>query len=166
MVILAILGCAFAAPSELVAPEPVEDTPEVSAAKAEFAAAYAAQVAAVEAGVLPEVINPVGAPESVVDIDEVAEAKAEFNAVLKAAGDNSVIEVGEYKAVAPLTYAAGIAHPLTYAAGVAPLTYAAGVVPAAVAPLTYAHVAPAVAPLAPLGYAHHPFGFAHAGLVL
>merc|ERR1711872_603636 len=122
LVILAILGCAFAAPSELVAPEPVEDTAEVAAAKAEFATAYAAQIAAVEAGVLPEVVNPAGAPESVVDTDEVAEAKAEFNAVLKAAGDDSVVEVAEYKAVAPLTYAAGVA-PLTYTAGVAPLTF-------------------------------------------
>merc|ERR1711862_637362 len=172
----AILGYALAAPSELVAPEPVEDTAEVAAAKAEFAAAYEAQVAAVEAGVLPEVINPVGAPESVVDIDEVAEAKAELNAVLKAAGDDSVIEVGEYKAVAPITYAAGlahplayhaagVAHPLTYTTGVAPLTYsAAGVAaPAAIAPLNYAHIAPVA--VLPQGVVH-PFGFAHAGLVL
>merc|ERR1712243_479212 len=133
LVILAIMGCALGAPSELVAPEPVEDTPEVAAAQAEFAAAYEAQVAAVEEGVLPEVINPAGAPESVVDTDE----------------------VGEAKAVAPITYATGVA----------PLTYPAGVVPAAVAPLTYAHVAPALAPIAPLRLAH-PFGFAHAGLVL
>merc|ERR1719412_1346269 len=160
LVIFAILGCTFAAPSELIAPEPVEDTPEVAAAKEAHAVAYAAAAEAAEAGTLPEVVNPVGAPESVVDTDEVAEAKAEFNAVLKAAGDDSVVEVGEYKAVAPLTYAAGVA-PLTYTAGVAPLTYKTVVGPA-VAPLTYAHL-PAVAPL---GAVHHPFGFAHAGLVL
>merc|ERR1719430_2768270 len=149
LVILAILGCTFAAPSELVAPEPVEDTPEAAAAA--------------EAGTVPEVINPVGAPESVVDTDEVAEAKAEFNAVLKAAGDSGVISVAEYKAVASLTYAAS------------PFAYAHAALAPAVAPLTYAHIAlaPAVAPLAyahgavaPFGFAHHPFGFAHAPLVL
>merc|ERR1712106_166371 len=132
LVILAFLGCTFAAPSELVAPVPVEDTEEVAAAKEAHAIAYAAA----EARTAPEVVNPVGAPLSVVDTDEVAEAKAEFNAVLKAAGDDGVIAVGEYSALSPLSYGAfgGYAHGLS--------------------PFAYSHHAALAPGLAPIAYHH------------
>ncbi|XP_071527018.1 uncharacterized protein [Panulirus ornatus] len=72
-------------PAPLTAPEPVMDTEEVAAAKADFLIAYEAAAAAAAAGTLPEVVVPTGAPESVVDTDEVAAAKAEFQAAYEAA---------------------------------------------------------------------------------
>merc|ERR1739840_68241 len=136
------------------------------------AIAYAAAAAAAEADAVPEVVNPVGAPLSVVDTDEVAEAKAEFNAVLKAAGDDSVVAVGEYSALSPLTYGAHALSPF----GLSPFAYShhAALAPA-VAPIAYHHaaIAPAVAPIAyahhavaPLAVAPHHFAFTHAPLVL
>merc|ERR1739840_12389 len=131
------------------------------------AIAYAAAAAAAEADSVPEVVNPVGAPLSVVDTDEVAEAKAEFNAVLKAAGDDSVVAVGEYSALSPLTYGAHALSPFAYshhaalAPAVAPIAYHHAAIAPAVAPIAYAHHA-----VAPLAVAPHHFAFTHAPLVL
>merc|ERR1719341_1031673 len=83
LVILAVLGCACAAPQALVAPEPVTDT-EVAAAKVAHAAAYAAAAAAAKADAVPEVVNPEGAPAAVEVTEEVAAAKAEFEATFEA----------------------------------------------------------------------------------
>merc|ERR1739842_197579 len=161
LVILAFLGCTFAAPSELVAPLPVVDTEEVAAAKEAHAIAYAAAAAAAEADAVPEVVNQVGAPLSVVDTDEVAEAKAEFNAVLKAAGDDGVVAVGEYSALSPLTYGAHALSPFGLSPAVAPIAYHHAAIAPAVAPIANAHHA-----VAPLTVAPNHFAFAHAPLVL
>merc|ERR1711962_264235 len=153
LVILAMLGCACAAPTDLVAPEPVTDTEEVVAAKAAHAAAFAAAAAAAEAGTVPEVVNPEGAPAAVEDTEEVAAAKADFEASYAAAAaaaeaapdfdlDGAVSRYTGY-----LSTVDGHLSPLytnTYplgAYGYAPLTH----------PLTYAHAA-----VAPLAYAHGP----------
>merc|ERR1712228_641008 len=101
---------------------------------AEHAAAVEAQIAAVEAGELPEVIIPEGAPESVVDTDEVAEAKAEFQAVHNAASAGvTTYAVGQYGF-------AGLPHPLafTHHAALAPVTTYAH--HAALSPLAYGHL--------------------------
>merc|ERR1719369_218293 len=79
LIVLALVGAAWCLPTG-EAPLPVEDTPEVAAAKAEFQVAYDAAAAAAEAGAVPEVVDPVGAPEAVVDTDDVAAAKAAFQA--------------------------------------------------------------------------------------
>merc|ERR1711942_525355 len=107
MVILALLGCACAAPTDLVAPEPVTDTEEVVAAKAAHAAAYAAAAEA--------------APDF--DLD---------GAISRYSGYLSTVD-GHLSPLYTNTYPLGaygyapLTHPLTYAhAPVAPLSYAHG----------------------------------------
>ncbi|CAL4061170.1 unnamed protein product [Meganyctiphanes norvegica] len=71
----------------LAGPEPVQDTPEVAAAKVEFQAAYDAAAAAAAAA--PDARKKrsadLVAPEPVQDTAEVAQAKAEFMAAYEAA---------------------------------------------------------------------------------
>merc|ERR1739838_750123 len=124
-----------------------EDTEEVALAKAEFAAAFEAAAAAIEAGTLPEVIIPEGAPESVVDTEEVAAAKAVFAAVHAAASaPATTYAVGGYG------YAA-FPHHLAFPhhAALAPVAYSHG----ALSPFAYSH-AYAHSALSPPTYAQAP----------
>jgi Insect cuticle protein len=70
------------APLNVALPAPVQDTPEVAAAKA----AHLAAVASAKAGVLPAApVNTLSAPLPVDDTPEVKQAKAEFFAAFNAA---------------------------------------------------------------------------------
>merc|ERR1719402_1877535 len=119
MVILAMLGCACTAPSELVAPEPVMDTEEVAAAKAAHAVAYDAAAAAAEA-----------APDF--DLDGAVSRHTGYLTTVD--GCLSPLYTNTYP-LGAYGYAS-LTHPLTYAhSAFAPVSH----VHAAVAPLTYAH---------------------------
>ena len=137
---------------DLPLPVAVEDTPEVAAAKAEFATAYAAAAAAAAAA--PEVVV---AEEAVAerkrrDADEVAAVAAPAVLPYPYAGAYGVGAglFGGVYAAAPGAIVANIAHAAptyaglpTFAGVAAPLAYAG------VAPLAYAGAAP-VAVAAPL----------------
>jgi len=104
-----------------VAPLPVQDTPEVAAAKADHAAA----VAAAKSGVAPvaPVAPAVALPAPVQDTPEVAAAKAEFAVKFAAAKDAATPAVRAKRQVfgygaAPFAYP-GYAHVSPYAYSVA-----------------------------------------------
>lgn len=137
------------------APEPVEDTPEVKAAKAEHLS-IVEKVKSGEAPVATTEVAPLKAPEPVEDTVEVKAAKAEHLKAVEAAKTRSAIAddvviaphstVAIHTAPVPVHYAA----PLSYAAAPVPVHYSA--------PLAYsAHpvVTVKAEPVKPFSYAVH-----------
>merc|ERR1711981_1053577 len=128
----------FATVLAVAAAVPLEDTDEVKAAKAEFAAAFAAAEAGEHAALRPAAV----ATAYLADLPDVAEAKAAFQAVFD-------------------KYAAGeVALPVAPVHEVAPVVAAPGVAPVAVAAPYFNNYYGAY-PYAHAGYAHA--GYAHAG---
>ena len=129
---------------------PLEDTPEVAAAKAEFQAAFDAAVAGEHAALAP-VNNDVQAEQIgdsfLEDAEDVAAAKAEFAAAFESAAAGGLADL---QAPAPVHEVAAV-EPVAVAAP-AP-------VPVPAYPyLAYNHVLPAAPYLA--GYPYHGLGYA------
>ena len=137
------------------APEPVEDTPEVKAAKAEHLE-IVAKVKNGESPVAAPEVAPLKAPEPVEDTVEVKAAKAEHLKAVEVAKTRSAI-ADEVVVAPPSTIAIHAAPvPIHYSA---PLSYAASPVPVHYsAPLAYsAHpvVTIKAEPIKPFSYAVH-----------
>merc|ERR1712127_381614 len=123
-----LIACSFLA---LAAGAPLEDTPEVVAAKAEFAAAFAAAEAGEHAALRPDAAHPVNSDVQAAqiasayldDIEDVAAAKAAFQAAFDdaAAGGLAAKQapapVHEIPAPAPLVAAPIVAAPAIAYAG-------------------------------------------------
>merc|ERR1712127_94958 len=121
-----LIACSFLA---LAAGAPLEDTPEVVAAKAEFAAAFAAAEAGEHAALRPDAAHPVNSDVQAAqiasayldDIEDVAAAKAAFQAAFDdaAAGGLAAKQahapVHVLPAPAPLVAAPAVAGLLPYA---------------------------------------------------
>ncbi|KAL7024626.1 hypothetical protein ACKWTF_013133 [Chironomus riparius] len=136
------------------APEPVEDTPEVKAAKAEHLS-LVAKAKNGEAIVAVSEVTPLKAPEPVEDTVEVKAAKAEHLKAVEVAKTRSA--VADNVVIAPhSTVAIHAPVPIHYSA---PLSYAAAPVPVQYsAPLAYsAHqvVTVEAEPIKPFSYAVH-----------
>ncbi|XP_070508802.1 cuticle protein 16.8-like [Chironomus tepperi] len=137
------------------APEPVEDTPEVKAAKAEHLSTVE-KVKNGEAPVATTEAAPLKAPEPVEDTVEVKAAKAEHLKAVEVAKTRSAVV--EDVVVAPHSAVEIHAAPVAVQYS-APLSYAAAPVPVAYsAPLAYSAV-PVVTvkaePIKPFSYAVH-----------
>merc|ERR1712098_556512 len=156
-----LLVCSFLA---MAAAAPIEDTPEVTEAKATFKAAFAAAEAGEHAALRPDALHPVNndvqAPQIASayldDVEEVAAAKAEFQAAFDdaAAGGLAAKQAPAPVHVIPEPAPVLATHP--YAAGFpihglgyAGIPYAAGLVHHGLAYNT-------------IGY--HGLGFPYAGL--
>merc|ERR1712127_215433 len=111
-----LIACSFLA---LAAGAPLEDTPEVVAAKAEFAAAFAAAEAGEHAALRPDAAHPVNSDVQAAqiasayldDIEDVAAAKAAF----QAAFDDAAPAVAGLLPYAGLPYAGLPYNTLGYA---------------------------------------------------
>merc|ERR1712083_58045 len=107
---------------------PLEDTPEVAAAKAEFQAAFDAAVAGEHAGLAP-VNNDIQAEQIgaayLDDVEEVAAAKAAF----KAAFDDAAAPVPVAAPVAPLVHTLPLAYPYGHGLHYGAYPYAAAALP-------------------------------------
>ena len=109
---------------------PLEDTPEVAAAKAEFQAAFDAAVAGEHAGLAP-VNNDIQAEQIgaayLDDVEEVAAAKAAFKAAFDDAAAGGLAAKQEpapvHVVAAPEPVAVAAAAPVAVAAPVAPLVH-------------------------------------------
>merc|ERR1712127_107316 len=158
-----LIACSFLA---LAAGAPLEDTPEVVAAKAEFAAAFAAAEAGEHAALRPDAAHPVNSDVQAAqiasayldDIEDVAAAKAAFQAAFD---DAAAGGLAAKQAPAPVHV---LPAPAPLAA--APLFAA----PAVAGLLPYAGLPYAGLPYNTLGYAglgYHGLGhlgFPYAGL--
>merc|ERR1712001_164274 len=142
----------FATLLALATASPIEDTPEVAAAKAEFQKAFDAAVAGEHAGLMVTDGRTIitdgrvqGPTAYLADLPEVAEAKAAFKAAFDAAA------AGEHIALAPKPVEALPVAPI------APVVAAHGHYPYAAyhAAYPYAHAA--------YPYAHGAYPYAHAG---
>merc|ERR1712083_717026 len=106
---------------------PLEDTPEVAAAKAEFQAAFDAAVAGEHAGLAP-VNNDIQAEQIgaayLDDVEEVAAAKAAFKAAFADAAPVAVAAP-----VAPLVHTLPLAYPYGHGLHYGAYPYAAAALP-------------------------------------
>merc|ERR1712037_1038426 len=138
-IIIIMKAFIFASLLAVAAAVPIEDTPEVAAAKAEFAAAFAAAEAGEHAALAPVQ----GATAYLADLPEVAEAKAAHTAVFDA-------------------YTAGeIPLPVAPMHDVKPVVATPAVAPVAIAAYPYAHHYGAYG--AYPAYAHAAYAGAYAG---
>merc|ERR1712073_186617 len=127
----------FATLLALATASPIEDTPEVAAAKAEFQKAFDAAVAGEHAGLIVTDGRVQGPTAYLADLPEVAEAKAAFKAAFDAAA------AGEHAALAPKPVEALPVAPVAPVVAHAAYPYAAyhAAYPYAHAAYPYAHAA-------------------------
>merc|ERR1712051_728860 len=145
-IIIIMKAFIFASLLAVAAAVPIEDTPEVAAAKAEFAAAFAAAEAGEHAALAPVQ----GATAYLADLPEVAEAKAAHTAVFDAYTAGTVP-----LPVAPVFTGVQPAHV------VEPVVATPAVAPVAIAAYPYAHHYGAYG--ASPAYAHAAYAGAYAG---
>jgi len=145
-IIIIMKAFIFASLLAVAAAVPIEDTPEVAAAKAEFAAAFAAAEAGEHAALAPVQ----GATAYLADLPEVAEAKAAHAAVFDAYTAGTVA-----LPVAPVFTGVQPAHV------VEPVVATPAVAPVAIAAYPYAHHYGAYG--AYPAYAHAAYAGAYAG---